>query len=758
MSRDTLTAEILFGRALEIPAGAARDEFVAQGCANDSKLRREVESLLNAHTEAGGFLADDSAAPRPELSAAPRLPGFRLESKLGEGALGIVYAAHDEKLNRRVAIKVLRAGADESVRRRVLDEARKTAAINDPAIVTIFAVLDDANPPAIVMEMVEGFALDRFAGELSFEQKARLLREVARGLAAAHQRGLVHRDLKPDNIRVGPDMRPRILDFGLALSLEEAGRLTGEFAGTPLYVSPEQARRLPLAASSDVFSFGAVMFKVLTGRTAHFGGTAHEVLRAIATTPPPFLREVAVGVPKDLQAICLACMATDPAERPTADEVAMELGRFLVGEPTRLRPKLYEDLLRRNISEHAAQARTWAGQSIISIEERDSLEIIHRRLLADEDHWIIDARRITPLQTVLSCGTWLAVVATILTVWMLRDDLGTPWRWLLPAVFTGTLLLAGYSAWRGRELLAAATFLVGATLAIAPCTLVLLAESRWLTVAPPGVTQLFPNTFTNQQVMLSALTALVVSILGLRRLQMTGFAWTTAWLGTASYVSALLLWNWLDLKPERQALWCLPLIGFELVALTLERAGRVRWTLPFHLVALVACVGGLDVIAFSGPTLRMLGITAATSPYFDDDRLRALSIVMNGLLFLVLMLVTEKSPSLDLRRGSRLLEILALLHVLTPLFLDAEAHRQDAHVRVDVWLYLGAAILFTVSAPFRSRWRLLVGGLFGCGLGCYLLVNLGLVPREPFIVGLGLTGLLVALGTYVYFRHRQVSK
>ena len=755
MSHDTVNAEVLFGRALEIPAGPARQEFLARGCARDSKLRREVESLLDAHTEASGFLADDAKGDRPGPSFTPQIPGFRLLAKLGEGALGVVYSAHDEKLNRRVALKILRDGAGESVRRRVLDEARKTAAMNDPAIVTIFGVLDEANPPAIVMELVEGFALDRFAAELSFEQKARLLREVARGLGAAHQRGLVHRDLKPDNIMVGPDLRPRILDFGLALSLEEARHLAGEFAGTPLYVSPEQARRLPLSAASDIYSFGAVMFKVLTGRTPHAGKTTREMLEAIATTPPPFLREVAVGVPEDLQAICLACLATDPAERPTADVVAMELGRFLVGEPTRLRPKLYEDLLRRNISEHAAQARTWAGQSIISAEERDSLEIIHRRLLADEDHWIIDARRITPLQTVLSCGTWLAVVATVLTVWMLRDDLGAPWRWLLPSVFTGTLLLAGYSARRGRELLAAATFLVGAALAIAPCALALLAECHWLAVPAAGVTQLFPKTFTNQQVVLSAFTALVVSVLGLRRLQMTGFAWTTAWLGTATYVSALLLWNWLDLKPQRQALWCLPLIGMEPFALTLERAGRVRWTLPFHLVALLALVGGLDVIAFNGPTLQMLGVTAATSPYFDDNRLRALSVVMNGILFLVLMLVTEKSPSLDLRRGSRLLEILALLHILTPLFLDAEAHRQDARVRVDLWLYLGAALLFTISAPFRSRWRLLVGGLFGCGLGCYLLVDLGLVAREPFIVGLGLTGLLVALGAHLCVRNSQ---
>ncbi len=176
---------------------------------------------------------------------------------------------------------------------------------------------------------------------------------MARGLAVAHEHGLVHRDLKPDNVIVGPDMRPRILDFGLALSLEEAGRQGGGFEGTPLYASPEQVRGKPLTTASDVFSFGSLMFKVLTERPPFAGKRSSQVLEAIATTAPPFLREVAVGVPEDLQAICLACLAWNPADRPTASEVALELGRFLVGEPVRLKPKLYDDLLRRSISEYS---------------------------------------------------------------------------------------------------------------------------------------------------------------------------------------------------------------------------------------------------------------------------------------------------------------------------------------------------------------------------------------------------------------------
>ena len=830
MTNPPTDAGSVFTGAIALPRGEARSRFVAEQCGADEALRRDVESLLQAHDEAGDFLKPPENPPpakpqnpdalsaklaqstalmtaavhaeaflrdfpnppdeqrekfvahlpeamrqevrervqagvlvrklraremRPSSEHAeemPQLPGFRIERKLGQGGLGVVYGAHDEKLNRRVAIKVLRHRADADVRRRVLDEARKTAALGDPAVVTVFSVLDEADPPAIVMEFVEGFPIDRFAAQLNFEQKARLLREVARGLSAAHARGLVHRDLKPDNVLVGPDLRPRILDFGLALSLEEASRQGRGFEGTPLYASPEQALGKPLTAASDVFSCGSLMFKVLTGKAPFAGDSISQVLEAITSTAPPFLREVAVGVPEDLQAICLACLAWNPADRPAADLVALELGRFLVGEPVRLKPKLYDDLLRRTISEHTNQAQLWVSQSIISRDERDALEIIHRRLLADEDHWIIDARRITPLQTILSAATWLTVVATVLTVWMLREELQSPWRWVLPVVFTTTLLLAGNYARQTKENLPAATFLAGAALAIAPATLALLAELGVLVTAPQGIKQLFEGTFTNHQVLAASVTALCVSVFGLWRLKMTGFAWTTATLSAASYVSLLLPFNWLDQKPEVMALWCLPLGALEIVALALERAGRVRWTMPFHSIALAAIVIGLDVVATNGPTLQMLGITPEQWSYFDSDRQMAFSFVLNGLVFLGLMLGAERAPSLDLRRASKWLEVLAILHVISALFRNALQHREDALVRYDVWIYLAFALFFGVLAPFRSRWRMLVGGLIACGLGSYLLVDLGLVARKPFIIGLGVTGLLVALGAFIHVR------
>jgi hypothetical protein len=190
----------------------------------------------------------------------------------------------------------------------------------------------------------------------------------------------------------------------------------------------------------------------------------------------------------------------------------------------------------------------------------------------------------------------------------------------------------------------------------------------------------------------------------------------------------------------------------EPLALLLERLGRVRWTLPFHLVALVALVIGLDGMAYYGPTLDMVGVDNTRWPYFNRDRLLAFSFVLNGVLFLGLMLLTSRAKSLDLRRASRLLEILAILHTLSALFANAMIHEADPLVRRDVTIYLIVAGVFLVLAPFRSRWRMLVGGLAGCGLGCYLLVHLNLVPKTPFVIGLGFAGLLVALGTFVFVR------
>lgn len=759
MMPGTRSTEEIFARALEISAPGERARLLEKWCGGEMELRREIESLLEAHEGAGTFMGGAEVEtmraglplPRAEENGPiPIIRGFRIEREIGRGGLGTVYAAWDEKLHRRVAIKTLHGVADAPARQCVLNEARKIAALRDLAVVTIHAVLDENDPPAIVMELVEGFPIDQATESLTFQQRARILQEVARALATAHKSGIIHRDLKPANVLVTPAMKPVILDFGLAVSVQDGAGQGSRFEGTPLYASPEQASGATLTSASDVFSFGSLMFKVLTGTTPFHGDNLHEVLEAIRAAEPPFLRDVALTVPSDLQAVCLACLAAQPGARPTAEQVVLELGRFLAGEPVRLRPALYSDILRRRISEYANDLINWEQQGMISSDERDRLQVVHRRILADEDHWLIDARRLTLAQTVLYTSTWLVVIASGLLVWLVRNELSPTLRWLLPLFGTTALFAIGLRAESRKEALASASFLAGAVLSVVPTTLAMLGEFKFLSRVPRDVAQLFDGSFTNQQVLGATLTGLLLSLFALWRLRLTGFAWTTCLLGAATYVGVLLQFDWLDQKLEIAALWLLPLIGFSGISLIFEKMGRVRWALPYHLVALLVLVGALDAIATSGPTLAMLGLTESTAAFFTESRQELLSLAINGVIFLGLMFVTENARSLDLRRGSRVLEVVAILHLLGGLYQNARQQRHDPDVRIDVALYLAAVLLFLALGPWRSRWRMLVGALSGLALGSYLLLDLDLVPRKPFILCLGALGLVTALAAYLY--------
>lgn len=721
------------------------DEFIKSV---PGELQGEVrERILAAQT--GSTLVQKFERPRAAESAPPVIEGFQVGRLLGKGGLGAVYQAYDRKLQRQVAIKVLDPGRNEALRGRILAEARKAASLADPAIVTVYSVFDDGPSPAIHMELVEGFPVDRATASLNYEQKARILQQIARGLSVAHRAGVIHRDLKPENVIVTPDLQPKILDFGLAITLEEGGVRRGFFEGTPRYASPEQVSGRPLTPASDIFSLGSLMFKVLTGRPPFDGSSALEILEAICTSEPPFLKDVAVGVPEDLQAICLACLAWKPEDRPSAMDVAADLGRYLAGEPVRLRPALYGDILRRKISEYAGELLHWKRQGMISGDEKDRLEVVHRRILADEDHWIVDARRVSVAQTILYTGTWLVVISAVLIVWLARDQLAPPWPWLAPMAGSIWLLGAGLLGSRRREPIASASFLAGAVLSLVPAILALLDELKWLSERPETVTQLLPD-FSNTQILVSNAMALGLSALAWARLRMTGFAWTTAVLAALTYWSGLLCFNWLDQKPQFMALWLLPLAGLEAAGLACERQGRVRWALPFHWVALLALVLSLDSMAQEGPTLAMLGVRENAFDYLNLERQRSISLAANGGLFLILMLLTERAKSLDLRRASFVFEGLALVHMLGPLYSNAQSQRSTPGVGIDVALYVGTVVILLLIGPWRSRWRVLVGALGGVALGSYLLIDLEIVRKSVFTLSLGAIGLIASGGMYAY--------
>ena len=273
-------------------------------------------------------LAEIDRAVEPSAPLPERLSGHKIAGEIGHGGMGRVLLAVDEALGRTVAIKTLaeRYAGDAALRTRFMAEARATAKLNHPNIVRIYSLGPAGEPPHFVMEYVEGAPLTRAAAPLTWEQRAGLMRKVALAVEFLHQRGILHRDLKPGNILVGADLEPKLVDFGLALDLGAPGRLSrsGDVAGTPGYLSPEQASGgLQLDARSDVFSLGAVLYELLTGQPPFQGDSVSELLRRIREVDPALPRRIDPAIPRDLQNICLKALEKDPARRySTAREMA----------------------------------------------------------------------------------------------------------------------------------------------------------------------------------------------------------------------------------------------------------------------------------------------------------------------------------------------------------------------------------------------------------------------------------------------------
>jgi eukaryotic-like serine/threonine-protein kinase len=237
------------------------------------------------------------------LAAGVRLGPYEIESPLGAGAMGVVYKARDTRLDRVVAIKQLTPQHRERFER----EARAIAALNHPHICQVY----DVGPDYLVLEYVEGRPL---SGPTPPDEARQLAIQIARALQAAHERGILHRDLKPANIMVTGGGMAKLLDFGVAKVLERSPDATdtapGSLLGTPAYMSPEQIEGQPLDARSDVFSFGAVVYEMLSGHRAFAGQTASQVIAAILRDDPP-----ALGTSPGLEQVVRRCLAKRPAER-----------------------------------------------------------------------------------------------------------------------------------------------------------------------------------------------------------------------------------------------------------------------------------------------------------------------------------------------------------------------------------------------------------------------------------------------------------
>ena len=271
---------------------------------------------------------------------------YVLKDVLGRGGFGEVWKAWDEGISRWVALKFLRAD-DERDLARFRREAKTAAALEHPGIVPVFEIGDFDGRPFIAMEFVEGETLDRKG--VSPRKAAAAIREAALALEFAHERGVIHRDLKPPNLMMDKAGRVRVMDFGLARHVEGGASLTGSgmMVGTPAYMSPEQARGERADVRTDVYGLGATLYALLAGRAPFEGGDVLSVAMRVIEEDPVPPRRLRPDVDAGLDAVVLKCLEKDPGRRyATAAELAEELGRYVAGESVRARRTFGRGFLR----------------------------------------------------------------------------------------------------------------------------------------------------------------------------------------------------------------------------------------------------------------------------------------------------------------------------------------------------------------------------------------------------------------------------
>ncbi len=322
----------LFAEVQRLPRDE-RPALLDAACAGDPALRAEVQALLDADENAAGFLEDQGPGVGamllgdavPALSPGAMIGWYRIERRLGHGGMGAVYLADDTRLGRPVALKLLHAGdaGDDKRRERLRLEARAAAALVHPNVATVHALENIDGQLCIVSEYIPGRTAREWldaSGPFKVADAIAVARQVASGLDAAHQRGIIHRDLKPENILVGDNRAVRILDFGIARTIDarpNGQRLTdtGVVVGTPGYMAPEQLEGSPGDARSDVFALGTVLYELVTGTHPFQGRTASSTAARVLTADPVPLCSLNPLFPPELDAIVAKCLAKDPAGR-----------------------------------------------------------------------------------------------------------------------------------------------------------------------------------------------------------------------------------------------------------------------------------------------------------------------------------------------------------------------------------------------------------------------------------------------------------
>src|SRR6267143_1493949 len=578
-------------------------------------LENELRPLLESLNEMDETpFSKSSALESKEGEQLPeRLSGHKIVGEIGAGGMGRVLLGYDERLNRKVAIKILggRYRTEESVKTRFMHEARALAQISHPNIVHIFSLGSSEELPHFVMEFVDGVSLVEVGRALTLRHKAELMRKVALAVDFLHEHQIVHRDLKPTNILVSADLEPKILDFGLAQHLEsDSKRVTqpGEIMGTPDYFSPEHTQPgSRFDSRSDVFSLGTMLYELLTGSPPFHGETFSEQVRLIREQEPTLPRRRNPEIPGDLQDVCLKALEKKPENRyASAREMADDLERFLAGEKVHAVPTAYSNLMSGKIEQYLRELEGWREEEIVSEHEYEALRKDYGRLVEREDSWILNARRLSLPQVSLYLGAWILTVgAALLFLFQFADLSGT--LGVIVVAGAAALMDRGLRLWKSGQLRIGIAYLLAFCLLLPIALLVAFGAYHLFTRAAANpdwellgrISKTFKQT-TNAQIWWAVILSLPVYV-WLRQFAKSSvfslvFAVMVAWLLVVTLMRMGLL-EWLDTDPGKFYFRLIPAaLLFFATALALERRhlpNDSRYFYPIAVVFTFAALSGL---------------------------------------------------------------------------------------------------------------------------------------------------------------------
>jgi serine/threonine protein kinase/Tol biopolymer transport system component len=456
----------VFEAALDRPESQQR-EYIRQACSDDEALLREVEALIAEESRSSTLDTPLDTEAIAELSTLTHVGAYRIDALLGSGGMGEVYRAFDARLGRDVAIKILPPGFGRDRERlaRFAREAQVLAALNHPNIAAIYGVeppldpapgasepadLPSAGVEALVLELVEGPTLaERLAhGRLPLEEALAIAAQIAAGLAAAHDAGIVHRDLKPANVKVREDGTVKVLDFGLAKSLDparaaahpattsptittSAQTAAGLILGTAAYLSPEQAKGKPADQRSDVWAFGCVLYEMLTAHRAFSGGDVTETLAAILRSEPDW-SALPHDTPTTVHHVLRRCLEKEPGRRYySIADARLDLMEAAV-EPPPL-PSRHSPVWRERLAWAAAALTLVAALAYVTGRRPPALPLVRFSIPPPDGHQFGSIGGIAGSNSgvaISSDGTRLAFTATDPSgrsgLWVRSLDAGAP--------------------------------------------------------------------------------------------------------------------------------------------------------------------------------------------------------------------------------------------------------------------------------------------------------------------------------------------